>query len=358
MVQIIPANIERLKGLGMEVLWKEDRFCACPAQTALWIRDAFAALWHQFSLNEAGEILGKNGIGLPAIWRYLERRFPSFYDTALSGTTDEFQDSDLETGPSERRIFSLLCALGDFSHIGHGRYIPRETRLIHTAPEWARIAGTLNMQVGELPDENAKIMVAGTLGRVFPIADGVDTWPRDERSPLMTSKDRLRTLDEWIEPLLSAVTEKPAFDLAEAKFYTVKQTGRRSFVAWEESPNHAGLCLCRFNRSNYMLANISNDHCTSSAYCEVNGDQRKFLEHYFRRIWGVGTSAILKRVDGNCELQLKFSLPKLFETELLAASATFHPDPEGVWIKTFSFSEAVSPFVIALLNLLGIKTLP
>lgn len=358
MLQMSPTNIERLRRLGLQVLWEEGRYCAYPVQTAVWTRDAFWALWNQFSSNEAGRILGKNGIGMSAVSTYLKLRFPAFYSaTNIDANEDFTAEADRKTEPSAKSIFSLLSAFGDFSHVGHGIYIPRETRLIHIAPDWVRIAGTLNISGDDLPNESAKELVPKTLGRAFSLTSVGDNWPRAEPSPLMV-QGKLRILDGWIAPIVSRVVEKPVFDFSEAKFYTVKHSARRAVIGWDDISRHVGLCLCRLNKSNYMLANVSPGSPFASAYCDVNGDERKFLEHHFRRQWQGGTKAILRHKEEEIEVQLKFSLPKLIETELLAASASFQYDDDGVWIKTITFPKAASPYVATLLSALEIELLP
>jgi len=356
MVEVYPARIENLKQIGLEAVWKDGRFHVSPIQSAEWIRDAFAAVWRQFSSNETAQLLGKNGIGLSSIRNYLLRRFPSFLDA--SEWSEEFEDYDFSEiqNPSHKEIFRLLQAFGDFSYIGRGHYIPREARITQIAPGWARIAGTLNVREADLPDEFIKKLLPATLGRMLPYDEPPDQWPpRCERSPLLAEKYRMRTLEEWVNPIRSTITAGPVFDLSDAKFYTIKGSQRRSILDWEDSPRHDGLCLCRLQSNTYLLAQVNAGRTATSAYCELKGDQRKLLEHYFRYAWNGKTSAFATRMASEVELRLSFSLPKQFETELLAASSSFQCDPKGVWLKTFRISEAAYPFASMLLKTLGIQ---
>jgi hypothetical protein len=91
-----------------------------------------------------------------AITAQVSKIFGALYD----GTTPQF---------SESWIVDLLVQLGDLGHIGHGYYIPRESRIVRLTTGWGRIAGGLPLEMSEHPDEGIGPVLSTTVGRLVKI---------------------------------------------------------------------------------------------------------------------------------------------------------------------------------------------
>src|SRR5262249_29921266 len=78
-------------------------------------------------------------VHIAAITTQVSKLFGALYDE----TTPQF---------SESLLVQLLVLFGDFGDVGHGYYIPRESRIVRTRGRWGRIAGGLPIEISEHPE--------------------------------------------------------------------------------------------------------------------------------------------------------------------------------------------------------------
>jgi hypothetical protein len=78
-----------------------------------------------------------------------------------------------ETAPhfSGSWLVDLLVQLGDLGDIGHGYYIPRESRIVRLTSKWGRIAGGLPVELSEHPDEGVQFVLDETVGRLVKLRE-------------------------------------------------------------------------------------------------------------------------------------------------------------------------------------------
>lgn len=76
-----------------------------------------------------------------------------------------------ETVPqfTESWIVDLLVQLGDLGHIGHGYYIPRESRIVRLTTGWGRVAGGLPLELSEHADKGIGPVLDSTVGRMVKL---------------------------------------------------------------------------------------------------------------------------------------------------------------------------------------------
>jgi hypothetical protein len=79
-----------------------------------------------------------------------------------------------ETAPhlSGSWLVDLLAQLGDLGDIGHGYYIPRESRIVRLTSKWGRIAGGLPIELSEHSDEGVQSVLDETVGRLLILREG------------------------------------------------------------------------------------------------------------------------------------------------------------------------------------------
>lgn len=270
---------------------------------------------------------GKNGDGSPiavhiaAITAQVSKVFGALYDK----TAPQF---------SEPLIVELLVLLGDLGDIGHGYYIPRESRIVQMTAEWGRIGGGLPMEFSEHPETGVAHVLKTPIGRVVKLRGDLakDDYGTEYSEVYESITNRLeKTLAQsWARLPDRAVTRPPEQVM---EFYNAGfRRGRTRGERWHTKMPDAAFIVARTRTvpAHYYLLGAKRGHPGKNWFELERHEARRWIL-LAERI-GEVTNVIRTSATGDeTTFFLPDMLPVTWTSEILACASTVTPGEKSGW---------------------------
>ena len=231
-------------------------------------------------------------------------------------------------------IVDLLVHLGDLGDIGHGYYIPRESRVVRLTEGLGRIAGGLPLELSEHSEGGIKSLQCESIGRVVRMAEHFAPHDRStEYSELF--EWTTRNVDRVFSGLCEGLPERAASPPPEEATSYYNAQHRRTHSRgdrWENRLPNAAFVVARTGSlpAHYSVY-VHRQGQRGAAWFEVTHEEARKWVLLAEKLGG-STNRIPVNVQGSSvSLFLPDMLPKAWTTAIFACVSNVVPAERG-WL--------------------------
>lgn len=231
------------------------------------------------------------------------------------------------------RGIDLLIMIGDLAHIGHGYFVPRESRVVRMSRNFGRIAGGLPLTFIEHTGAQIADVHTDTLGRIVPLPPEAK---RDSAAVEHATSLRWEAADhdDLFSRLAASLPAKPvsASPDGSVAFYSVasKRTGRRT-ERWQPHDPGAPFIVARSThlpRQYFVCLRASRSR--SLQWFEVPSDSAREWLLLAEKTAGVTNRIRGTHLDSGLQICIPNILPKSVMRAVLVCASNAVPI-DGGW---------------------------
>lgn len=229
-------------------------------------------------------------------------------------------------------IVDVLVHLADLGDIGHGYYIPRESRVVRLTENWGRIAGGLPLELSEHPEGGIRVVPCESIGRLVEMEQAFSAHNRStEYSEVFewTTRSVDLSFADLCERLPARAATAPP-DIATVYYNAQYQRARTRGDRWQAKLPIGIFVVARTGTlPTHYSVHVHKEGQRNAAWFEVtHGEVRKWIL-LAERIAG-SKNRIPMSVEGNCvSLFLPNMLPQAWTGAILACASAVIPAENG-----------------------------
>jgi hypothetical protein len=241
-----------------------------------------------------------------------------------------------ETAPhfSVSSAVDLLVQLGDLGDIGHGYYIPRESRIVRMTTAWGRIAGGLPTEFSEHSETGIECVLDSTVGRVVRLRGGFAKHDQEtEHSEVyewITSADEKNLGRLWAR-LPDRTAMKPPEETTE--YYNAGfRRGRTRKERWHNKAPDTAFVVARTRTlpAHYYLLGAKPSH-PGKGWFQLESEEARRWILSAEKIGGVTNVLRTSESEGERTFLLPDMLPRAWTAGILACASIVTPGEGGGW---------------------------
>ena len=268
---------------------------------------------------------GKGSDGAPvavhkaAITAQLSKGFGALYDESAQQFSGSW-------------IVDLLVHLGDLGDVGHGYYIPRESRIVRLASQWGRIAGGLPLELSEHSDKGIGSVLNDTVGRLTELRSEFEDFDQDtEHSAVydwLVNSEEQKHARLW-SLLPERTVSRPPEELT--VFYNANlRRGRTRGDRWHNKMPEESFVVARIGKqpSLYYLMTTRRGG-RGNAWFELEKEEARLWILLAERMAGTLNRILVKQDEQSRTFLLPDMLPKAWTAAILACASTVVPEERG-----------------------------
>ena len=234
-------------------------------------------------------------------------------------------------------IVDLLVHLDDLGDMGHGYYIPRESRIVRLTERWGRIAGGLPLELSEHPEGGIESVQCEAVGRLVSVSQNFA--PHNRSTEYSEVFDwTTRSPDSLFAELCEGLPEHSASPPPEdaTVYYNAKcQRARTRGERWQTKFPNDGFVVARTGSlPTHYQVQVRKTGSAGAEWFEVANEEARKWILLSERIVGT-TNGILVRSDGTSSaIFLPDMLPKAWARGIFACASSVTPAEKG-WMLEF-----------------------
>lgn len=243
-----------------------------------------------------------------------------------------------ETAPqfSESWIVDLLVQLGDLGHIGHGYYIPRESRIVRLTNGWGRIAGGLPIELSEHSDKGIGSVLDCTVGRLVQLLRDFEEFDQDTENSVIydwltsTDKNKYAQLSSRLPVRKVSSPPKEATVFYNAGF----RRGRKRSERWHNKIPAEPFVVARtvMRPYHYYLMETNNGKCCEGCF-ELEKEEARPWILLAEKMAGTMNELQIKQGNQGGTFYLPDMLPEAWTSGILACASSVTEEKEkGGWM--------------------------
>lgn len=222
-------------------------------------------------------------------------------------------------------IVDLLVQLQDLADIGYGYHIPRESRVVHLAHGWGRIAGGLPLELSEHADEGIKTILGTTIGRLVKLSENFEEHDKNtehSKTSHWMSRSADALFSDLCEQLPGKSSLRPPKD--ETEYYNTQfQMARNRGDRWRNKfPDQPFVVARTLGIPTHYYVFLHTDAKTGNECFEVTHEEaRDWVMLAEKRAGSINQIRVTKSDNGSTFV-LPNMLPSAWTTAILSCAST------------------------------------